>query len=173
MIGRIFLFSLILFSSSLFAGEANDFLVNLKKTINNERFEFGKIERNLSSQAWVKEALTFMYSIDQTARKSVDKVYELNLDENELRTLLKEIGDIIFEIDSQNVVELKRILKIHNWMNISVFGEEYDSYAWILVQHADNDRAFQVETLKILTKLVLLGETSKQNYAYLFDRVAG
>jgi hypothetical protein len=44
--------------------------------------------------------------------------------------------------------------------------------AWLLVQHADRDVAFQTEMLRILEPLVPARETAQSNYAYLHDRVA-
>src|SRR5262249_24761475 len=51
-------------------------------------------------------------------------------------------------------------------------GEKADLQAWVLVQHADRDRAFQQEVLAILSTLYASGETSADNYANLYDRVA-
>jgi len=55
---------------------------------------------------------------------------------------------------------------------VSVFGTQADKDAWLLVQHADRDSAFQNQVLSILEKLYPSGETNPANYAYLFDRVA-
>lgn len=51
-------------------------------------------------------------------------------------------------------------------------GKDTDNQAWLLVQHADHDPFFQAGCLFILGKLVEVNETSKQNYASLYDRVA-
>lgn len=100
----------------------------------------------------VKEELASMVEVDQRARN------KLTNDTHELDVLHTE--------------RLKEILAVHEWMTISRFGEKADSDAWLLVQHADHDPAFQENCLRILEKLVPLGETSKRNYAYLYDRVA-
>jgi hypothetical protein len=77
------------------------------------------------------------------------------------------------EIDRANVAALKEILGKHGWPTISVFGRDADRDAWLLVQHADHDPAFQKEVLAILARLKDTGETSPANYAYLYDRAAG
>jgi hypothetical protein len=70
------------------------------------------------------------------------------------------------------MAHIRDLLKLYNWFTVSAFGAQADRNAWLLVQHADLDLAFQKTVLKILTDLYPKGETSPSNYAYLFDRVA-
>lgn len=58
------------------------------------------------------------------------------------------------------------------WPLISLYGQQMDSDAWLLVQHADRNLEFQKYVLATLEKLLLSKDTSTRNYAYLFDRVA-
>jgi hypothetical protein len=76
------------------------------------------------------------------------------------------------DVDEANTQWLKAQLGSSGWFTISKYGEEADSAAWLLVQHADRDTAFQNDVLRILTSLVGRKETSPANYAYLYDRVA-
>ena len=73
-------------------------------------------------------------------------------------------------IDRKNTERLKELLKENNWPMISVYEKDVCLAAWLLVQHADHDTAFQKE---ILGKLQALpkGEVELQNIAYLEDRV--
>ena len=100
----------------------------------------------------VKEELASMVEADQRARH--------------------KLTNNTYEIDVLHTERLKKILAVHEWMTISTFGEKADSDAWLLAQHADHDPAFQESCLRILERLVPLGETSKRHYAYLYDRVA-
>ncbi len=75
-------------------------------------------------------------------------------------------------VDRANTARLKELIKTHGWFTISKFGREADRTAWLLVQHADHDVAFQKEILGILAGLYPKGETDPHNYAYLWDRVA-
>ncbi|MFN4296502.1 MAG: DUF6624 domain-containing protein [Brevundimonas sp.] len=74
--------------------------------------------------------------------------------------------------DMENAVWLKGELDAHGWFRISEHGEDADRAAWLIVQHADRDPAFQTEVLALLEPLVALGETRPSSYAYLHDRVA-
>jgi len=74
--------------------------------------------------------------------------------------------------DTAQAAELKRIVATSGWPVISVYGEDIDQSAFLIVQHADMDPAFQKEVLPLLESLAQQGESSKENYALLFDRVA-
>lgn len=63
-------------------------------------------------------------------------------------------------------------MKIYPWFTISEFGAVTDSNAWLIVQHADLDTAFQKQVLSKLKQLYPKGETNRHNYAYLDDRDA-
>lgn len=75
-------------------------------------------------------------------------------------------------VDEANLVWLKETVRRRGWFKISVDGEQADSAAWNMVQHADDDVAFQQEMLAVLEKELAAKETSSTNYAYLWDRVA-
>ena len=76
------------------------------------------------------------------------------------------------DIDGLNTRTLRAWLEHLDWFTVSRFGAQADHNAWLLVQHADRDVAFQRDVLARLTKLVDQQETARDNYAYLYDRVA-
>ena len=51
-------------------------------------------------------------------------------------------------------------------------GEDGAHAAWLLLQHADRDVAFQKQILEQMKTLVAAGEVAMVDYAYLTDRVA-
>lgn len=73
--------------------------------------------------------------------------------------------------DQVNTEWLKGIVAERGWPKLSEVGPEASSAAWLLVQHADADPVFQLQALRLMEPLVAEGEVSKQNYAYLYDRV--
>lgn len=75
-------------------------------------------------------------------------------------------------VDEANTQWLKEHVSQSGWFTISEYGAAADSAAWLLVQHADRDVAFQAEVLSILEPLVAAEETRPISYAYLYDRVA-
>ncbi|ATC26304.1 DUF6624 domain-containing protein [Caulobacter vibrioides] len=71
-----------------------------------------------------------------------------------------------------NAEWLRAQIKSDGWFTLSAEGAEADRAAWLMVQHSDHDPAFQREALALLTRLKDQNETSKRNYAYLYDRLA-
>ena len=74
-------------------------------------------------------------------------------------------------VDHENTVWLKEHVQKDGWPVISEVGEKAADMAWLLVQHADADPAFQLEALRLMEPLVAEKEASKSNFAYLYDRI--
>lgn len=70
-----------------------------------------------------------------------------------------------------NTTWLKQIVEKDGWPRQSKVGEHAAYQAWLLAQHSDHDPLFQLQALRLMEPLVAAGEVSKQNYAYLYDRV--
>jgi len=115
----------------------------------------------------IKIAIQEMLQIDQSLRNLMCSIPN---EEEQLRLY----QEIISNIDIKNTMNLKELLSFSKtgWVTISEFGIVCDTNAWLLVQHADHDPNFQSKILSILDNLVKSEETSKINYAYLYDRVA-
>jgi hypothetical protein len=92
-------------------------------------------------------------------------------------------------VDRENTEELRAIIKQYGWPGRSLVGQRGANTAWLIVQHADHDRAFQKHCLKLmeaapagevapediafLTDRVLLAEGKKQRYGTQFKKVGG
>jgi hypothetical protein len=75
------------------------------------------------------------------------------------------------EIDTRNTAWLKGVVDKHGWPGKSLVGTDGAQKAWLLVQHADQDRAFQKRCLALLGGAVRKGDASPDHMAYLTDRV--
>jgi hypothetical protein len=75
-------------------------------------------------------------------------------------------------IDSDNTAWLKADLAANGWYRTSAFHPAASNAAWLMIQHADRDPAFQQEMLVMLEPLAAEGEIEPSNYAYLYDRIA-
>ena len=73
-------------------------------------------------------------------------------------------------IDKENTEELRAIVKRFGWPGRSLVGQRGANAAWMVVQHADHDRAFQKQCLKLM-EAAPDGEVSKEDVAFLTDRV--
>jgi predicted enzyme related to lactoylglutathione lyase len=74
-------------------------------------------------------------------------------------------------VDSVNTAWLRALVARSGWPKRSVVGEEGAHDAWLLVQHADRDTAFQNEVLGLMEDAVAADEASGSDFAYLTDRV--
>jgi hypothetical protein len=78
----------------------------------------------------------------------------------------------INDADTENRRWLKAALKQIGWFRISVYGRAASNTAWLLVQHADQDPAWQKQILRDLKPMVAQGDVSGIDVAYLEDRIA-
>jgi hypothetical protein len=74
-------------------------------------------------------------------------------------------------IDTANTAWLQQVVATHGWPTRSMVGKDGAFAAWLLVQHADQEPAFQAEVLPTLQQLAEAGEVGKREVAYLTDRV--
>lgn len=75
-------------------------------------------------------------------------------------------------VDRKNTARMKQIVGEIGWPDSAKVGKAAAQDAWLLVQHADQDPAFQHYCLNLIKPLVAKGTVRKREYAYLFDRVA-
>ena len=80
--------------------------------------------------------------------------------------------EVMLAVDAENLPWLKQVVAQHGWPTRSMVGEEASQAAWLLVQHADRDPAFQRHCLDLLTVAAAHGEARQQDVAYLTDRVS-
>ena len=85
--------------------------------------------------------------------------------------VLAQLDAAIAERDHANTEWLKEIVARDGWPKRSIVGEHQANFAWLLVQHADLDPAFQLRALRLMEPLVPGGEVARPDYALLFDRV--
>lgn len=74
--------------------------------------------------------------------------------------------------DTRSTQEMRALVSVHGWIDANRFGLGTSRHAWLLVQHADRDPAFQAEVLERMAPLLETGGVRPQDYAYLWDRVA-
>lgn len=135
--------------------------------------EFSRRPVDLHDKEWVRQKLAHMVEVDQFMRKFSMTPSTSGYSDAERQNFNERFVSSRFErVDARNTADLKQLLEIHGWFTISGFGERADTDAWLLVQHADQDRDFQKRILGLLEPLVAKGETRREHYAYLYDRVS-
>ncbi len=71
----------------------------------------------------------------------------------------------------RNTRIMKKIIDKHGWPTYRLVGYTTAKWAWLLVQHADHDVEFQKKCLQLMKKAVKEVQASKEDFAYLTDRV--
>ena len=75
------------------------------------------------------------------------------------------------QVDMENTQWLKELVAREGWPSASKVGSEASNSAFLIVQHATHDPAFQRMMLDTITLGYQKGEVDGQAYALLFDRV--
>ncbi|WP_328486062.1 DUF6624 domain-containing protein [Streptomyces zaomyceticus] len=88
-----------------------------------------------------------------------------------LRASMTGDGEDLVRIDADNTAWLKQVTAQYGWPGIALVGAEGADEAWLLVQHADRDPAFQRQALGLLEGAVEAGDALPRHLAYLTDRV--
>jgi hypothetical protein len=114
--------------------------------------QFGPVRQERAGNPGLRAELLRRMAKDQKARKARDM--------EETR-----------EADAENLPWLRQVIREHGWPGTSLVGTDGASAAWLLVQHADQDPAFQRQCLDLMTTAAGQGEASRANLAYLTDRV--
>jgi tetratricopeptide (TPR) repeat protein len=81
------------------------------------------------------------------------------------------LGQRVMQLDAEQTARLREMVDEHGWPARSMVGEDGAGAAWLIVQHASADVAFQRRCLDLMEPLVEQGEVSAVDVAYLTDRV--
>jgi len=74
--------------------------------------------------------------------------------------------------DSNSTQFMKTVLDEYDWIDIERFGDRVSMAAWLMVQHADQHVELQRLALSRMEPYLETQGVSKENYAFLWDRVA-
>jgi hypothetical protein len=119
-------------------------------------------ERSLAAPALRRELLALVAE-DQAARGALTPGPD---------GMLVGPAGMVEDVDRKTTARMRQVVAERGWPGRSAIGEDGAHGAWLLVQHADADVAFQTECLAKMAPLVATGEVDGTDYAYLTDRVA-
>jgi hypothetical protein len=86
-----------------------------------------------------------------------------------LKIFLEETGKMA-AVDQKNRARLKEVVDKYGWPGKSLVAKDGAHAAWLLVQHADGDLAFQKRCLDLM-KAAGKEEAAAEDVAYLTDRI--
>lgn len=74
-------------------------------------------------------------------------------------------------IDAADRAQVKRIIQQYGWPGFDLVGTSGASTVWLIVQHSDEDKAFQKRCLPLLQAAVRQGQAKPSDLALLTDRI--
>ncbi len=80
-------------------------------------------------------------------------------------------GAQMSQVDSADRTRLKQIIRQYGWPGFDLVGTQGDSDAFLIVQHSDNDQAFQKRCLPLIEAAIKHGQAMPSDAAYLTDRI--
>ncbi|MFD7159970.1 DUF6624 domain-containing protein [Kribbella sp. NPDC059898] len=121
----------------------------------------------------LREELLRLVATDQHARRRLDEHPRLTngVPEEDLSTAERQTLEQLLMVDAGNTTRMKEVLAAHGWPGYALVGSDGAEAAWLLVQHADRDPAFQRRCLELLSEAVRAGDADAGHEAYLTDRV--
>jgi len=134
-------------------------------------FISGYFTAALSGQSIKKDSMLIkqidtMYKYDQFWRRESMKINKKEKSDYDEETIEKRWATA----DSINESKAKAIIRKYGYPGYNRAGEVSDKF-WAIVQHCDDDIPFQQKVLVLMKKETVKNNASKQNYAYLLDRV--
>ena len=126
-----------------------------------EKAAANEAKLNAAQNPELRDELLRMAEEDQVARRAAGAAQFKDTAANERMKA----------IDMKNTARMKEIVAQMGWPTKTLVGEKGARAAWLLVQHADLDVAFQKQCLPLMEKSVAAGEGSAKDLAYLTDRV--
>jgi hypothetical protein len=116
----------------------------------------------------LREEVLAMAAADQDARQRLDCHPRPGQGMSEQEVTAAEQ---IRAVDAANTARMQAIVQARGWPGRTLVGDDGAQAAWLLVQHADHDPAFQRVCLELLGGAVQAGEADARHHAYLTDRV--
>lgn len=111
------------------------------------------------------------FAADVTHAALRDELLKMAASDQEVRHLANN-GDFSrwSAVDTANQARLKQIVAQFGWPTFAMVGEDGARAAWLLAQHADTDKSFQLEVLALMEPLVQRDQAAGKYFAYLYDR---
>ncbi len=114
----------------------------------------------------LRRELVSRLEADQAARLAVMNKLQQGLTPDSLD------AERMLAVDTANTAWFKGVIAARGWPGRSLVGTDGASAAFLLVQHADRDTAFQARVLPLLEQAYAAGEAEGQQVALLTDRLA-
>lgn len=141
-------------------------LLNATAVAEREVIDHGSYADQLRTRPLGEQTLRYLF-IESQRHEGLTADYS-PLEQSIHETILLRALD---DRDQANTEWLAGFITKQGWPARKEVGEDASRAAWLLVQHADANPAFQLTALRLMTPLAARGEIEKQQFAMLTDRV--
>jgi hypothetical protein len=108
--------------------------------------------------------------LKEWAEKGISPLTNKTVTDPALIKLVEEGSRKMAAVDKKNRARLTEIVKKYGWPGKSLVDQDGAHAAWLMLQHADNDRKFQKKCLKLMEDAPK-GEVEPADIAFLTDRL--
>ena len=122
-------------------------------------------ESSVRESSALRAELLRRYGADSAVREALTVSMRANASDS---AIIRRMIDI----DTANTAWLAREIARTGWPARAAVGADGVSAAFLLVQHADRDTAFQIRMLPLIERALAAGEISGQEMALFSDRIA-
>lgn len=137
------------------------------KTICLILFCFFVVRSNAQINIKLAKTIDSLYEADQSVQIELKRMYEQNAPKDSLK-----LQDSLKKATYHNgTSQSKKIYAQFGYPTEKMVGVDAAHHFFVLIQHSDSDRDFQITMLPILDKFSKNGEILRKDYAYLYDRV--
>lgn len=77
----------------------------------------------------------------------------------------------VMRVDAENTARMKQIVNRYGWPGKSLLGDRAAGDAWLMIQHADADNAFQRQCYPLVLRALDEGDIARSDAALFIDRV--
>lgn len=126
---------------------------------------FSKAQRGANND--LKNRIFTMFEEDQKWRREYNKINFGEKSDYDEITVNRKLS----ETDSLNLILAKGIILKYGFPGYNLIGSEGSNNFWSIIQHCDDDLAFQKKVLVLMDKEVKRNNASASNNAMLRDRV--
>jgi hypothetical protein len=127
--------------------------------------------RHLIAVGLLMAASTIAYTANGTHEALRVELLKMAADDQDVRQVTEKVDFRRWKaVDVANRARMKEIVSNFGWPTYEMVGKDGANAAWLLVQHADSDKDFQLKVLELMKPLVEQNQASGADFAYLYDR---
>lgn len=130
---------------------------------------FGQTQNKKDFDKSLVAQLDTIHSEDQKYRPRIMELLQKTRSESDNLELIS-LFEVMNEIDSINLLKIKKILNEYGWLGADVIGVQGNNTLFLVIQHSDLKT--QLKYLPMMREAVKKGNANGKDFVFLKDRIA-